>query len=143
MSGSLDVASMLRQLAEQQSALGEQKAALLQLQTEIVRMQRTLIERAIGEPAQMWCQPKWQNRATLRRWTHPRYRQPHLQKPQVRCLSCLLRARRVRVKRRRPRIRSSSRRIHRLASRRGSTSSLTLTAVAPYIPFIPLVCHLR
>jgi hypothetical protein len=51
MSGSLDVASMLRQLAEQQSALSQQQAALLQLQTEIVHMQRALIERVMGEPA--------------------------------------------------------------------------------------------
>jgi hypothetical protein len=52
MSVSVDVASMLRQLADQQSALGEQQAALLQLQTEIVHMQRALIEKAIGERAQ-------------------------------------------------------------------------------------------
>ncbi len=53
MSVSVDVASMLRQLADQQCALGEQQAALLQMQTEIVDMQRALIEKAIGERAQV------------------------------------------------------------------------------------------
>lgn len=51
MSGSVDIESMMRQFAEQQSAIGQQQAALLQLQTEIVHMQRMLIEQVISKPA--------------------------------------------------------------------------------------------
>jgi len=39
---------MLRELAQQQSALSQQQTALLQLQAESLRLQRLLIERAIG-----------------------------------------------------------------------------------------------
>lgn len=49
MADSLDLGSMLRDLVQQQSALGQQQAALLDLQTELVRLQRLLIERALGE----------------------------------------------------------------------------------------------
>jgi len=41
---------MLHDLVQQQSALGHQQAALLQLQTEMVRLQRLLVERAVGVP---------------------------------------------------------------------------------------------
>ncbi len=40
---------MLRELAQQQSALSQQQTALLQLQAESLRLQRLLIERAMGE----------------------------------------------------------------------------------------------
>ena len=44
---------VLRELAQQQSALSQQQTALLQLQTESLRLQRLLIERALGgAPAQ-------------------------------------------------------------------------------------------
>jgi hypothetical protein len=49
MSGQQRFEDALRELAQQQSALSQQQAALLQLQTESLRLQRLLIERAIGE----------------------------------------------------------------------------------------------
>jgi hypothetical protein len=50
MSGSLDVPGLLHDLVQQQTVLGHQQAALLQLQTEMVRLQRLLVERAVGVP---------------------------------------------------------------------------------------------
>src|SRR5215472_14475668 len=47
---------ILRELAQQQSALSQQQAALLQLQSESLRLQRLLIERAMAE-AQPELQP--------------------------------------------------------------------------------------
>src|SRR5215471_13480208 len=56
MAGPSDLEDVLRELAQQQSALSQQQTALLQLQTESLRLQRLLIERAMGteltEPAQ-------------------------------------------------------------------------------------------
>jgi hypothetical protein len=43
-----DLATLVRELVQQQAAFGQQQAALLQLQTETVRLQRVLIERAFG-----------------------------------------------------------------------------------------------
>jgi hypothetical protein len=47
-SGPEDLTKLVHELVQQQSALGQQQAALLQLQTETVRLQRLLIERALG-----------------------------------------------------------------------------------------------
>jgi hypothetical protein len=53
MAGRSDFEDVLRELAQQQSALSQQQTALLQLQTESLRLQRLLIERAMGgAPAQ-------------------------------------------------------------------------------------------
>jgi hypothetical protein len=56
MPGSVDVAAILHELVQQQTAFGEQQMAFLQLQSETVRLQRLLLERALGlvgeEPAQ-------------------------------------------------------------------------------------------
>jgi hypothetical protein len=49
MSGQSGFEGVLRELAQQQSALSQQPTALLQLQTENLRLQRLLIERALGE----------------------------------------------------------------------------------------------
>jgi hypothetical protein len=46
--GPEDLATLVRELVQQQAAFGQQQAALLQLQTETVRLQRLLIERALG-----------------------------------------------------------------------------------------------
>jgi hypothetical protein len=43
-----DLATLVHELVQQQSAFGQQQAALLQLQTETIRLQRLLIERALG-----------------------------------------------------------------------------------------------
>jgi hypothetical protein len=51
MSGQSGFEEVLRELAQQQSALSQQQTALLQLQTESLRLQRLLIERALGGPA--------------------------------------------------------------------------------------------
>ena len=48
MAGQSEFESVLRELAQQQSALSQQQTALLQLQTESLRLQRLLIERAMG-----------------------------------------------------------------------------------------------
>lgn len=48
MSGRSEFEDVLRDLAQQQSALSQQQTALLQLQTESLRLQRLLIERAMG-----------------------------------------------------------------------------------------------
>ena len=50
MAARLEVEDVLRELAQQQSALSQQQTALLQLQTESLRLQRLLIERALGGP---------------------------------------------------------------------------------------------
>ena len=42
-----DLATLVLELVQQQAAFGQQQAALLQLQTETVRLQRLLIERAL------------------------------------------------------------------------------------------------
>ena len=53
MAGRSEFDDVLRELAQQQSALSQQQTALLQLQTESLRLQRLLIERALGgAPAQ-------------------------------------------------------------------------------------------
>ena len=44
----LDLAGLVRELVQQQTTFGQQQAALLQLQAETVRLQRLLIERALG-----------------------------------------------------------------------------------------------
>jgi hypothetical protein len=49
MTGHPDFHELLRDLAQQQSALSQQQTALLQLQSESLRLQRLLIERAMGE----------------------------------------------------------------------------------------------
>ena len=49
MSGQSRFEDVLRELAQQQSALSQQQTALLQLQTESLRLQRLLIGRAMGE----------------------------------------------------------------------------------------------
>ena len=49
MSGRPEFDGMLRELAQQQSALSQQQTALLQLQAESLRLQHLLIERAMGE----------------------------------------------------------------------------------------------
>ena len=49
MSGRSELDGMLRELAQQQSALSQQQTALLQLQAESLRLQHLLIERAMGE----------------------------------------------------------------------------------------------
>jgi hypothetical protein len=46
--GPEDLTTLVRELVQQQAAFGQQQAALLQLQTETVRLQRLLIERALG-----------------------------------------------------------------------------------------------
>ena len=51
MADSPDLSGMLRGLVQQQAVLGQQQAALLDLQTELVRLQRLLIERTLGERA--------------------------------------------------------------------------------------------
>ena len=48
LAGRSDFEDVLRELAQQQSALSQQQTALLQLQTESLRLQRLLIEGAIG-----------------------------------------------------------------------------------------------
>ena len=48
MPGSDDLTTLVHELVQQQAAFGQQQAALLQLQTETVRLQRVLIERALG-----------------------------------------------------------------------------------------------
>ena len=48
MAGRSEFEDVLRELAQQQSALSQQQTALLQLQTESLRLQRLLIERAMG-----------------------------------------------------------------------------------------------
>ena len=48
MPGPEDLTTLVRELVQQQAAFGHQQAALLQLQTETVRLQRVLIERALG-----------------------------------------------------------------------------------------------
>jgi len=48
MPGSVDVAAILHELVQQQTAFGQQQVALLQLQSETVRLQRLLVERALG-----------------------------------------------------------------------------------------------
>ena len=48
MPGQSEFEDVLRELAQQQSALSQQQTALLQLQTESLRLQRLLIERAMG-----------------------------------------------------------------------------------------------
>src|SRR5215207_6035403 len=48
MAGRPEFEDVLRELAQQQSALSQQQTALLQLQTESLRLQRLLIERAMG-----------------------------------------------------------------------------------------------
>src|ERR1700687_5948961 len=56
MPGSVDVAAILHELVQQQTAFGQQQTAFLQLQSETVRLQKLLLERALGlvaeEPAQ-------------------------------------------------------------------------------------------
>ena len=49
MSGRSEFDGMLRELAQQRSALSQQQTALLQLQAESLRLQRLLIERAMGD----------------------------------------------------------------------------------------------
>jgi hypothetical protein len=44
----LDLAGLVRELVQQQTALAQQQTALLQLQSETLRMQRLLVERALG-----------------------------------------------------------------------------------------------
>jgi hypothetical protein len=46
--GPEDLTTLVHELVQQQAAFGQQQAALLQLQTETVRLQRLLIERALG-----------------------------------------------------------------------------------------------
>src|SRR6185312_6219223 len=54
MSGRSEFDGMLRELAQQHSALSQQQTALLQLQAESLRLQRLVIERAMGEaPAEV------------------------------------------------------------------------------------------
>ena len=48
MSAPDDLAALVHELVQQQAAFGQLQAALLQLQTETVRLQRLLIERALG-----------------------------------------------------------------------------------------------
>jgi Exodeoxyribonuclease X-like C-terminal len=48
MAGRPEFEDVLRELAQQQSALSQQQTALLRLQTESLRLQRLLIERAMG-----------------------------------------------------------------------------------------------
>jgi hypothetical protein len=50
-----DLTTLVRELVQQQAAFGQQQAALLQQQTETVRLQRVLIERALG--------PSWSDAA--------------------------------------------------------------------------------
>ena len=48
MTAPLDLAALVRELVQQQTALAQQQTALLQLQSETLRMQRLLVERALG-----------------------------------------------------------------------------------------------
>lgn len=57
MAGGPDFHEVLRELAQQQSALSQQQAALVQLQSESLRFQRLLIERAMGEAQPEFQQP--------------------------------------------------------------------------------------
>jgi hypothetical protein len=50
--GSDDLAALVHELVQQQAAFSQQQAALLQLQTETVRLQRVLIERALDTRTQ-------------------------------------------------------------------------------------------
>ena len=55
MAGRSEFESVLRELAQQQSALSQQQTALVQLQTESLHLQRLLIERAMGgHPPRKW-----------------------------------------------------------------------------------------